>query len=102
MIEQFPAGQLAPGDGPGELAGGRGGEIKVHDRTVPPASGPGPGGAGRWPVPAFEHSTTSVYGEPRQYTLRATHVWRREDGEWKIVHRHGDVPPADNFSSPDH
>jgi ketosteroid isomerase-like protein len=51
---------------------------------------------------AFEHTTTQVYGETRQYTLRATHVWRREDGEWKIVHRHGDVPPADNFSSPDH
>jgi ketosteroid isomerase-like protein len=38
---------------------------------------------------AFEHTTTQVYGETRQYTLRATHVWRREDGEWKIVHRHG-------------
>ena len=24
------------------------------------------------------------------YTLRVTHVYRREDGEWKIVHRHAD------------
>ena len=24
-----------------------------------------------------------------------THVYRREDGEWKIVHRHGDLAPAD-------
>jgi ketosteroid isomerase-like protein len=22
--------------------------------------------------------------------LRVTHVYRRENGEWKIVHRHGD------------
>lgn len=28
-------------------------------------------------------------------TLRATHVYRREGGEWKIVHRHGDHPPVD-------
>jgi SnoaL-like domain len=27
------------------------------------------------------------------YTLRTTHVFRREDGEWRIVHRHGDRPP---------
>jgi SnoaL-like domain len=26
------------------------------------------------------------------YTLRVTHVYRREDGEWKIVHRHADAP----------
>jgi ketosteroid isomerase-like protein len=41
----------------------------------------------------FEHNTVSVNGKPTTYTLRATHVYRREDGEWKIVHRHGDHPP---------
>jgi ketosteroid isomerase-like protein len=41
----------------------------------------------------FEHNTVSVNGEPKTYTLRATHVYRREDGEWKIVHRHADRPP---------
>ena len=44
----------------------------------------------------YEHSVVSFDGgatEPR--TLRVTHVYRREDGEWKIVHRHGDVPPVD-------
>jgi ketosteroid isomerase-like protein len=30
-------------------------------------------------------------GEPRSYVLRATQVYRREDGEWKVVHRHGDI-----------
>jgi ketosteroid isomerase-like protein len=24
------------------------------------------------------------------YTLRVTHAYRREDGDWKIVHRHAD------------
>ncbi|WIY00144.1 nuclear transport factor 2 family protein [Amycolatopsis mongoliensis] len=41
----------------------------------------------------FEHNTVSVDGRPKTYTLRVTHVYRREDGEWKIVHRHGDRPP---------
>ncbi|WIX91830.1 nuclear transport factor 2 family protein [Amycolatopsis sp. DG1A-15b] len=41
----------------------------------------------------FEHNTVSVNGTPTTYTLRATHVYRREDGEWKIVHRHADRPP---------
>ena len=25
--------------------------------------------------------------------IRVTHVFRRENGEWKMVHRHGDRPP---------
>ena len=43
----------------------------------------------------LEHNTVSVNGKPTTYTLRATHVYRREDGEWKIVHRHGDAVPED-------
>jgi ketosteroid isomerase-like protein len=27
--------------------------------------------------------------------VRSTHVYRREDGEWKVVHRHGDNAPPD-------
>lgn len=41
----------------------------------------------------FEHTTATVNGEPRSYTLRATQVYRREDGEWKVAHRHGSAPP---------
>jgi hypothetical protein len=26
--------------------------------------------------------------------MRSTHVYRREDGELKVVHRHSDFPPA--------
>lgn len=43
----------------------------------------------------FEHKTVRVEGKEVTYTLRVTHVYRREDGEWKIVHRHGDYPPED-------
>ncbi len=44
----------------------------------------------------YEHSSASVDGGPVEpNTLRVTHVYRREDGEWKIVHRHGDHPPPD-------
>ncbi len=43
---------------------------------------------------AFEHTSASVDGAPRSYTLRATQVYRREAGEWKVVHRHGSAPPT--------
>jgi len=41
----------------------------------------------------FEHTSASVNGVPRTYTLRATQIYRREDGAWKVVHRHGSAPP---------
>jgi ketosteroid isomerase-like protein len=43
----------------------------------------------------FEHKTVVVDGEPVTYTLRVTHVYRLEDDEWRIVHRHGDYPPVE-------
>ncbi len=39
----------------------------------------------------LEHTSASVDGQPRTYTLRATQVYRRENGEWKVAHRHGDT-----------
>jgi ketosteroid isomerase-like protein len=27
--------------------------------------------------------------------LRVTQIYRREDGQWRLVHRHGDFAPAD-------
>jgi ketosteroid isomerase-like protein len=39
----------------------------------------------------FERSSVSVDGERRSYTLRATQVYRREGGAWKVAHRHGDT-----------
>ena len=41
----------------------------------------------------FNHHAEDGSIEP--ITVRVTHVYRREDGEWKIVHRHGDLAPVD-------
>ena len=44
----------------------------------------------------YEHSLASRDGGPaRPNRLRVTHVYRRENGEWKIVHRHGDGLESD-------
>lgn len=51
----------------------------------------------------LEHKTVVLDGEAVTYTLRVTHVYRLEDGEWRIVHRHGDHPPGQagqTFSAP--
>ena len=39
----------------------------------------------------LEHTSASVDGHPRAYTLRATQVYRRERGEWRVAHRHADT-----------
>lgn len=39
----------------------------------------------------LEHTSASVDGQPRTYTLRATQVYRREGGEWRVAHRHADA-----------
>jgi ketosteroid isomerase-like protein len=48
---------------------------------------------------AIERVTLSMGGgPPRSVVLRATTVFRREDGEWKVVHRHGDPGPSDDLT----
>ena len=45
---------------------------------------------------AVERYTASADGGPPMQTeLRATHVYRREDGQWRAVHRHADRRPPD-------
>jgi ketosteroid isomerase-like protein len=39
----------------------------------------------------LEHYGRAVDGEDHSMTLRATQIYRREDGLWRIVHRHGDI-----------
>ncbi|MBM7503784.1 YybH family protein [Agromyces aurantiacus] len=39
----------------------------------------------------YERVTTSVNGAPRSVTIRSTQVYRRDDGEWRVVHRHADT-----------
>ena len=42
-------------------------------------------------VVAIERTTASVDGnEPAPYALRVSTIFRREHGEWKVAHRHGD------------
>jgi ketosteroid isomerase-like protein len=43
----------------------------------------------------FVRFVVSIDGEPASArTLRITHVYRREDGEWKVVHEHSNWEPA--------
>ena len=39
----------------------------------------------------LERSSISVTGQPVSQVLRATQVYRREDGQWKVAHRHADT-----------
>ena len=44
----------------------------------------------------FERTHVSVDGGPmRDMVIRATHIYRSIDGDWKLVHRHADFPPPD-------
>jgi ketosteroid isomerase-like protein len=49
----------------------------------------------------FERSRVSVEdGPPRDMVIRVTHIYRRIDGDWKLVHRHADFPPPDQRNTP--
>jgi ketosteroid isomerase-like protein len=39
----------------------------------------------------LEHYGRHTDGEEETMTLRATQIYRREDGEWRVIHRHGDI-----------
>src|SRR5215468_8679122 len=42
-------------------------------------------------VVAIEHTAASIGGAPTEsYSLRATTILRREDGQWRAFHRHAD------------
>ncbi|MGO9488335.1 MAG: YybH family protein [Solirubrobacteraceae bacterium] len=38
----------------------------------------------------LERLTRQVGGQAEEMRLRATSVYRREDGRWRVIHRHGD------------
>ncbi len=47
-------------------------------------------------VAGYEHTTASIEGAPLgSYDLRVTLVFRRENGEWRAVHRHADPVTSD-------
>lgn len=42
-------------------------------------------------IVGIEHTTASIGDDPpADYALRVTTILRREAGEWRVVHRHGD------------
>jgi ketosteroid isomerase-like protein len=44
----------------------------------------------------FERGEVAVDDGPaRPMTIRVTHIYRRIDGTWRLVHRHADFPPDD-------
>lgn len=46
-------------------------------------------------IAGIERTVASVAGAPPQaYQLRVTTVFRREQGEWRVVHRHADPVPG--------
>lgn len=48
-------------------------------------------------IVGIEHTTASVAGAaPEAYSLRVTTIFRRENGQWKVVHRHGDPAPQNS------
>ncbi len=45
-------------------------------------------------IVGIEHSSVSIGGaQPEAYELRVTTICRRENREWKVVHRHADPKP---------
>ena len=43
----------------------------------------------------FVRFKVSMDGAPEApYNLRITHIYRREEGEWKVVHEHSNFEPA--------
>ena len=56
---------------------------------------------------AIERHVTSIDDRPIEpHALRVTQIYRREDGDWRVVHRHGDgnitqLPTESEPSQPD-
>ncbi len=48
----------------------------------------------------YERTEASINGEPRRYVLRVTQIYRREDGEWRVAHRHGDTAESSSDEGP--
>jgi len=52
-------------------------------------------------IVGIEHTTVSVDdADPVSYQLRVTTILRREGGQWKVVHRHGDPIPGGDSTGP--
>jgi len=52
-----------------------------------------------WTAGFARFTTTMDGGPPTRFTLRSTNVYRREGGEWKMVHEHTNFEPTDDEQS---
>lgn len=80
---------------------------QVEEAQVGGAAAFGPGSTGHFEVLGSGSSGALAYwtgrqvasmdvsgrAEPLEMVLRTTEVFRLEDGEWKLVHRHADLAP---------
>jgi len=41
----------------------------------------------------YEHGTSYINGKPEKVNIRATNVFRRENGKWKMIGHHTDILP---------
>jgi ketosteroid isomerase-like protein len=44
-------------------------------------------------VVGFERGENSIYGQPVPVSIRATSVFRKENGQWKMIGHHTDILP---------
>jgi ketosteroid isomerase-like protein len=51
-------------------------------------------------VVCWERAKLRMDGEPTTIVLRVTHIYRREDGQWKNAHRHADPVTEDPMANP--
>lgn len=74
------------------MGGGRLRLLREHDYELLAA---GASGDLAYTVGVERYDATTASGGRVRNTLRVTHIYRREGGSWKIVHRHGDhMAPA--------
>lgn len=79
------------------------GAISVKDNYEAAASHFGPNGSNEFEIfhkaeggdiaywSGLQKAVVEIDGQPVPMTLRITELFRREDGEWKLVHRHADM-----------
>lgn len=103
-----PLGDLSTHTNPSSFFGPGGGEVhgarQVTERYAGDANAFGTGSTGHFEVlqaeasgdlgywVGFQRANTFFKGkdEPVPFNLRITEVFRKENGEWKLVHRHAD------------
>lgn len=82
------------------------GAVSVKNNYAAAASSFGPDGSNEFEIfheteggdiaywSGLQKAVVEINGQPVSMTLRITELFRREDGEWKLVHRHADMLKA--------